>query len=825
MGTFFSSVPAGVFKPTQATANNVSQVQGTSIANTLGNVLQSIATQNKTNADTDKLIQDMTFDQYKLPLQLADASLKNQEAQENLNILKTYGMSMAEAGFNQALANIKNTKANTANTWQDVKAKELTHQINVKKALSDEYTDALSNYLKNNLKNISNPSQQNIMDILTLGGEQLSKDKRFNGLSEFNRLGAFNSVLDTFTKNNNVPDSANSFLGGISNKDNLPSNTQTKTDVDKALNKVNTNTSSTKASGTVSQIPEQGNVNINTSIQDQDSISNKDYRKVIQIFDKSDTGKEVQNFLHNRSDLSRSQKDTIYKEARDTAIEYEQGLRQIYDEYTNNPDGRIELAKNGITDYAQFVDKSGYPSTKQVMADTLNEAVKNAMVSSNRPIVKVQAINNGLASADSVSDAELDDLDNKTLYDLQRAFDIYQANNSMSAEQQVLANRIKSIIAKRDKEVINPALAAGVRQLINDGQITIDNPATAISVSNEQIHQKEKVLADMDSNRDSFSDTITKIVDMYASKYSNITNNDKAIINDILSSTENDFMSKMKKYGLSKEQQNEMIALRKEAIETDTKARAKDVGENIAHIKAIEKQLSDEGIITDKGDKIKWSEIGQLTNSKKNDFRYGMLIFQTMSKTEVDTILKVGGKNGYKFFKELLECNTRNDLKSVLVSYQDTINGALGSTYSMDFKTKALAIADGFNEMLKENPNNIGYFVSGSSNNVSYTPLSSEDGVSPISLYGTNVLRMDPGTYSSLNQKVRSKLEKEIEVLRKYNMTIKQVGTAKPIQLYGTKIDPSTYFSEVKDISPYELGPYGLGPYLGPYSYSAMKDN
>lgn len=70
MGTFFSPVPAGLFKPTQATANGVSQVQGTSIANTLGNVLQSIATQNKTNADTDKLIQDMAFEQYKLPLDL-----------------------------------------------------------------------------------------------------------------------------------------------------------------------------------------------------------------------------------------------------------------------------------------------------------------------------------------------------------------------------------------------------------------------------------------------------------------------------------------------------------------------------------------------------------------------------------------------------------------------------------------------------------------------------------------------------------------------------------------------------------------------------------
>lgn len=788
MGTFFSSVPGGLFKPTQATANGVSQVQGTSIANTLGNVLQSIATQNKTNADTDKLIQDMTFDQYKLPLQLAEASLKNQEVQENLNILKAYGMPMAEAGYNQALANIKNTKANTANTWQDIKAKELTHQINVKKELFDEYTGALSNYLKNNLKNISNPSQQNIIDILALGREQLSKDKRFNKISEFDQLGAFNSILDTFNNNSTVSNSANSFLGGISNKDNPPSSIQTKTDVDKALNKVNTNTSSTEASGTASQIPEQGNVNINTSIQDQDGISNKDYSKLIQVFDKSDVGKEVQDFLHNSSGLSRSQKDIIYKEARDTAIEHEQNLRQIYDEYTNTPDGRLELTKNGITDYAQFVNKSGYPSTKQVMVDSLNEAVKNAVASSNRPIVKVQAVNNGLASADSVSDAELDDLDNKTLYDLQRTLNITKANNSMSAEQQVLANRIKSIIAKRDKEVINPALAAGVRQLREDGQVTIDDPSTAINVSNEQISQKEKVLADMDSKRDSFSDTITKIVDMYASKYSNITDNDKAIINDILSSTDSDFISKMKKYGLSKEQQNEMIALRKEVVETDTKTRAKDVGENIANIKAIEAQLSDEGIIK-KDDKIKWSEIGQLTNSKKNDFRYGMLIFQTMSKTEVDTILKVGGKNGYEFIKELLECNTRDDLKNVLVDYQDTINGALGSTYSMDFKTKALATADGFKEMLKENPNNIGYFVSGSSNNVSYTPLGSKDGTSPMSLYGTNVLRMDPSTYSSLNQKIRSKLEKEIEVLKKYNMIMQQVGTAKPIQLYKTVPD------------------------------------
>lgn len=72
MGTFFSSVPGGLFKPTQATANGVAQVQGTSIANTLGNVLQSIATQNKTNADTDKLIQDIAFEQYKLPLDLDD---------------------------------------------------------------------------------------------------------------------------------------------------------------------------------------------------------------------------------------------------------------------------------------------------------------------------------------------------------------------------------------------------------------------------------------------------------------------------------------------------------------------------------------------------------------------------------------------------------------------------------------------------------------------------------------------------------------------------------------------------------------------------------
>ena len=88
MGTFFSSVPAGVFKPTQATANNISQVQGTSIANTLGNVLQSIATQNKTNADTDKLIQDMTFNQYKLPLDLDSTMSTINLNNANVNRLK-----------------------------------------------------------------------------------------------------------------------------------------------------------------------------------------------------------------------------------------------------------------------------------------------------------------------------------------------------------------------------------------------------------------------------------------------------------------------------------------------------------------------------------------------------------------------------------------------------------------------------------------------------------------------------------------------------------------------------------------------------------------
>lgn len=88
MGTFFSSVPGGLFKPTQATANGVAQVQGTSIANTLGNVLQSIATQNKTNADTDKLIQDIAFEQYKLPLDLDDTMSAINLNNANANRLK-----------------------------------------------------------------------------------------------------------------------------------------------------------------------------------------------------------------------------------------------------------------------------------------------------------------------------------------------------------------------------------------------------------------------------------------------------------------------------------------------------------------------------------------------------------------------------------------------------------------------------------------------------------------------------------------------------------------------------------------------------------------
>lgn len=88
MGTFFSSVPGGLFKPTQATANGVTQVQGTSIANTLGNVLQSIATQNKTNADTDKLIQDIAFEQYKLPLDLDNTMSAINLNNANANRLK-----------------------------------------------------------------------------------------------------------------------------------------------------------------------------------------------------------------------------------------------------------------------------------------------------------------------------------------------------------------------------------------------------------------------------------------------------------------------------------------------------------------------------------------------------------------------------------------------------------------------------------------------------------------------------------------------------------------------------------------------------------------
>lgn len=88
MGTFFSPVPGGLFKPTQATANGVAQVQGTSIANTLGNVLQSIATQNKTNADTDKLIQDIAFEQYKLPLDLDDTMSAINLNNANANRLK-----------------------------------------------------------------------------------------------------------------------------------------------------------------------------------------------------------------------------------------------------------------------------------------------------------------------------------------------------------------------------------------------------------------------------------------------------------------------------------------------------------------------------------------------------------------------------------------------------------------------------------------------------------------------------------------------------------------------------------------------------------------
>lgn len=180
MGTFFSSVPAGLFKPTQATANGVSQVQGTSIANTLGNVLQSIATQNKTNADTDKLIQDMTFDQYKLPLDLDNT---------------------------MSATNLNNANVNRINKLTPLEA---THQALQNKALSlTNQTTELNSLLNEASRKVTTSAIKSAVNSIMTSNPGMSLQdatKAFHSLSDKEQYSFIQPFISDAVANNGVSD-------------------------------------------------------------------------------------------------------------------------------------------------------------------------------------------------------------------------------------------------------------------------------------------------------------------------------------------------------------------------------------------------------------------------------------------------------------------------------------------------------------------------------------------------------------------------------------------------------------------------------------------
>lgn len=180
MGTFFSSVPAGLFKPTQATANGVSQVQGTSIANTLSNVLQSIATQNKTNADTDKLIQDMTFDQYKLPLDLDNT---------------------------MSATNLNNANVNRINKLTPLEA---THQALQNKALSlTNQTTELNSLLNEASRKVTTSAIKSAVNSIMTSNPGMSLQdatKAFHSLSDKEQYSFIQPFISDAVANNGVSD-------------------------------------------------------------------------------------------------------------------------------------------------------------------------------------------------------------------------------------------------------------------------------------------------------------------------------------------------------------------------------------------------------------------------------------------------------------------------------------------------------------------------------------------------------------------------------------------------------------------------------------------
>lgn len=226
MGTFFSPVSAGLFKPTQATANGVSQVQGTSIANTLGNVLQSIATQNKTNADTDKLIQDMAFEQYKLPLDLDNTMSATNLNNANVNrINKLTPLEVAHQALQNKALYLTNQTTELNSLLNEASRKVTTSAV--KSAVDSIMTNNPGMSLQDATKtfySLSDKEQYSfiqpfIADAITNTGvnDNIAKQLTANDITQY--LGAF--TRDNGTTNTKTGPLSNLFGGNKNNESNI----------------------------------------------------------------------------------------------------------------------------------------------------------------------------------------------------------------------------------------------------------------------------------------------------------------------------------------------------------------------------------------------------------------------------------------------------------------------------------------------------------------------------------------------------------------------------------------------------------------------------
>lgn len=234
MGTFFSPVSAGLFKPTQTTANGVSQVQGTSIANTLGNVLQSIATQNKTNADTDKLIQDIAFEQYKLPLDLDNTMSTINLNNANVNrINKLTPLEVAHQALQNKALDLTNQTTELNSLLNEASRKVTTSAV--KSAVDSIMTNNPGMSLQDATKtfySLSDKEQYSfiqpfITDAIANTGvnDNIAKQLTANDITQY--LGAF--TRDNSTTNTKTGPLSNLFGG---NKNNESNSTKTNSNSD-----------------------------------------------------------------------------------------------------------------------------------------------------------------------------------------------------------------------------------------------------------------------------------------------------------------------------------------------------------------------------------------------------------------------------------------------------------------------------------------------------------------------------------------------------------------------------------------------------------------